>query len=148
MLDDPGLSRQWVLRRLQRALTLDLAAGAYRRGLRRFARQTDGAFLRRFETAAADRCETARTMIRELGSTPYSSVGLARLAARLGGTVSAAVGAFAWRPLLRRLVDETVAEYDALAAFLDDAVGVPTGLAERIRVHEDEIRAEAEWLRR
>ena len=41
--DHPDLSRQWVLRRLQRALTTDLAAAGLLRGLASSARRADRA---------------------------------------------------------------------------------------------------------
>lgn len=128
MLDNPDLSRQWVLRRLQRALTLDLAAAAWQGGIATTAGATHRAGVRSLAEHAQQRTVVLRRLISELGSEPYSSIGLARAAARIGGLLTGIVGRWAWQPFVRQLAEHTLSEYDVLRAFVDGANGVEIDL--------------------
>lgn len=132
LLEDPDLSRQWVLRRLQRALTLDLAATALESGIAVTARDPDRETARLLAGDARRRSEVIRTLIETLGSVPYSSIGLARAGARVGGTLLGLLGGWAWRMPLRKLATHTLSEYDALLAFVDGAEGIELDLTAQV----------------
>lgn len=129
MLEDPDLSRQWVLRRLQRALALDRAGAALRRGISSTARGPARDTVARYAEHAQARAAAVADAIGRSGGVPYSSVGLARAASRAGGTVLGLLGARAWAPLVLRLAQHTLSEYESLAALLKDAPGVPAEMA-------------------
>ena len=132
LFDEPSISRQWVLRRLQQALTTDLAAGAFQRGLSRSCRRADRGLLSQLAEAAETRADAVREMITDEGGIPYQSIGLARACSRLGGTILGPL-AIAWRPGLRLLAEHTLQEYDALAAQVSTAPGISDELAPRAR---------------
>lgn len=131
LFDDPGHSRQWVLRRLQRALTLDLAAAALMRGISATAR-ADAKTARLAALAAQSRADGVRGIITGLGSVPYSSVGLARAAASTGGRLLGLLGSWSWRYPTRRLAEHTYSEYDLLRAFIEGSTGVDQELAAEV----------------
>ncbi len=131
--DHPDLSRQWVLRRLQRALTTDLAAAALLSGLSSSARRPHRATLAELGSGTAARAETLRALIRELGSAPYSSMGLARGLCTAGGYALGWAGVALWRSCVRRLAAHTLSEYDLLIGLVDGAGGVDPRLVERLR---------------
>ena len=124
MLDEPQLSRQWVVRRMQRALTIDRTAAALLRGLAHGGGARRPALARAAEEAAG-RAERLLELIRAIGSVPYPSWGVASTAARWAGRFAARLP-WSWqRYALRRLAAFTLAEYDALRAFVRTAVGIP-----------------------
>jgi hypothetical protein len=131
IFDEPSISRQWVLRRLQRALTTDLAAAAFQSGISRTCRRDRRAQVAALAAAGQARADTVRTLIESEGSVPYQSIGMARLGARVGGTLVGIVGAWVWGPVLRRLAEHLLQEYDLLIAFIRDAPGVSPALAAR-----------------
>ena len=133
MLDDPGLSRQWILRRLQRALTLDRAGAALHRGIASTGRGPVAVAVARRAVHAEGRADALTEAIGRIGAVPYSSVGLARAVCRLGGAALGLLGARVWSPVVRRLGDHTLAEYESLAAFVNDAPGVPADLSTTVR---------------
>ncbi len=137
MLDHPQLTRQWLLRRLQRALTFDLATAAFRLGLAGTARGSSSTVLATHGQRAKARAESISAAIVQLGSAPYSSLGLSRAAARLGGGVLGLAGEWAWRPLLQRLAHHTLSEYDTLRGFLRGQSDLPLA---------DLNRASAKWM--
>ncbi len=128
LFDEPSISRQWVLRRLQKALTTDLAAGAFETGLSRSCSRPDRELLSELAEAAETRAGTVREMIIVEGGTPYQSIGLARACSRVGGLFLGPL-AFAWRPGLRLLAEHTLQEYDALLAQVRTAPGISDQLA-------------------
>jgi len=130
LFDEPSISRQWVLRRLQQALTTDLAAGAFQAGLSRACPRADRELLGELATAAQTRARTVREMITDEGGTPYQSIGLAQACSRVGGLLLGPL-AFAWRPGLRMLAEHTLQEYDALVSQVRTAPGISDGLAPR-----------------
>lgn len=131
--DHPDLSRQWVLRRLQRALTTDLAAAAMLRGLATSVARPDRPFLGGLASGAAGRAGKLRELIIELGSLPYSSIGLSQRLSTVGGYALGWTGAALWRPCIRRLAAHMLSEYDLLVGLVDGAGGVDPRLAERLR---------------
>lgn len=146
MLDEPSLSRQWVVRRLQRAYMVDRWGGAFRSGLVRSAPSESAAALRSHAEAAHRRAETVRAAIHEMGSVPYASLGVLRFLSGLGGRL---LGRLTPNLALRHLVRIsrfTLGEYDALVALSDEAPGVPDSLAERLRSLLIGSRAEVDWL--
>ena len=72
IFEEPSLSRQWVVRRLQRALTVERWAGPARDGLAHGAET-----LRGHGTTSAGRAEILESLIRDVGSEPYPSYGIA-----------------------------------------------------------------------
>ncbi len=131
LFDEPGLSRQWVLRRLQRALTLDLAAAALQRGIAATTRR-DATVASQLAQAAQERADTVRQLVESLGSAPYSSLGLARAAAATGGRLMGLLGSWSWRRAVERLAEHTLSEYDLLRVLVDGAPGVDPGLVDRV----------------
>lgn len=130
LFDEPSISRQWVLRRLQKALTTDLAAGAFHAGLSRSCPRADRQLLEELAQAADARASTVREMITHEGGTPYQSVGLAQACSRVGGFLLGPLP-FAWRPGLRLLAEHTLQEYNALVAQVRTAPGISDELAPR-----------------
>jgi len=128
IFDEPSISRQWVLRRLQQVLTTDLAAAAFERGLGRSCSRPNSDLLVELAAAAAHRAEIVRALILGEGGTPYQSIGFARAASYFGGLV---LGPFSlvWRPGVRMLAEHTMQEYDTLVAHLRTAPGVSPDLA-------------------
>jgi hypothetical protein len=129
IFEEPSISRQWVLRRLQRALTTDLAAASFQRGISKTCRRDRRAIVAALAASGESRADRLRTLITSEGSVPYQSIGMARLGARFGGGLIGIVGAWAWAPLLRRLTEHMLQEYDLLVAFARDAPGVSADLA-------------------
>jgi len=119
-----------VLRRLQQALTTDLAAGAFETGLSRSCPGADRELLSELADAAETRAGAVREMIIAEGGTPYQSIGLARACSRVGGLLLGPL-AFAWRPGLRMLAEHTLQEYDALVSQVSTAPGISGQLAPR-----------------
>ena len=133
LFDHPDLSRQWVLRRLQRALTADLAAAALLSGLAASVRKRHRPLLTDLASGAAARAARLREVIIELGSAPYSSIGLGRRLSMVGGFALGWTGAAVWRPCIRHLVAHMLSEYDLLIGLTDGAEGVSSRLVERLR---------------
>lgn len=143
MLDDPSHSRQWVARRLQRALTVERWAAPARAGL---ARRDEAGVLAAQAQASARRAVQLEALIRDLGSVPYRSHGVgapfARAATALLGALSGRLAA----RVARRIAEHTLAEYRALQAFAEDAPGVPAGLTARIAPLQQEALVELREL--
>ena len=133
LLKHPNHSRQWVLRRLQRALTLDLAAAAFEHGIARATRTARRSTIAGVAAGTAERASVVSSLIGELGSAPYSSIGLARGCAQTGGVLLGWIGPWAWRPALTRLAEHTLSEYDVLVALVDGAAGIDVDLVPRLK---------------
>lgn len=146
MLDEPSLSRQWLARRLQRALMLDTCGAALRRGIGRGAGIDDGV-VDVHAASAEHRAATVAATIRTVGSEPYSSLRVSSWLATMAGRTLGLLGPWAWRSLLQRLADHTLSEYDALTALADGAPEAPEGLAGRLHSLVPTIEAEVESLR-
>lgn len=140
MLEDPVISRQWVLRRLQKTLTADLAVAGFVRGLESHAGERWSEALACAEERISDRARRVRELIEHEGGTPYSSVGLGRAASRVGGWLLGLLGHRLWRPLLLRFAEQSYAELDGLAAFARGAPGVSERVAEGIAPEVDRAR--------
>lgn len=143
MLDDPAHSRQWVARRLQRALTVERWGAPARAGL---ARADRGDVLAAQARAAEQRAAELQALIRDVGSVPYPSHGigapLARAATALLGALSRSLSARA----ARRIAEHTLAEYRALQAFVEGAPGVAPELSTRIAPLHRQAAAELQEL--
>lgn len=148
MLQDPALSRQWILRRLQKALTADLAILSLVTGLERSAGDDWAPMLALARESLHSRAALEEGLIRREGGMPYSSVGLARRASRLGGRLLGVLGARAWRPLLVRLTEHSYAELDALVAFTRGAPGISEQMAGDLAPEVERSRQILERLRR
>ena len=131
--DHPDLSRQWVLRRLQRALTIDLAAAALLSGLATSVQKCHQPLLSSLANSSAARAETLRSLILELDSAPYSSIGLGRKVSTVGGFALGWTGAAIWRPCVRRLTEHMLSEFDLLISLADGAGGIDSHLVDRLR---------------
>lgn len=147
MLDDPGLSRQWVLRRLQKQLTTDRALHALEAGIARTAHPRARPMLHELATTTAARAEHLRRLVEAEGGAPYSSIGMARAASRLAGLALGLAGAWAWRALVVRLTTQAYAELDALTALARGAPGVSPDLAAALEPRLAGARADLERLR-
>ena len=115
MLEDPGLSRQWILRRLQRALSTDRLGAALRFALKRGIGTSLREGLQRHAEATAQRTVVLEGLIRQLGGEPYFSLGVSTTLARGAGWIT---GVFGGRGLsltiVQRLAHHSLAEYEAL----------------------------------
>lgn len=146
MLEDPSLSRQWVARRLQRALSLEYWGGAARRGLAR-SRGSLGPLMAAHAASSASRANDLEAMIRKIGSTPYPSWGLgARLTPPVIGGFARLGAALAGR-LARVLAEHTLSEYRTLEAFIEDAPGVAPEIGQRVAPMRTQAAAELTALR-
>lgn len=141
MLDEPALSRQWVLRRLQKILSADLAVAAMLDGIVRTAKSEHRETLRPLARQTADRARLVRGRIEAEGGRPYSSVGLARRLSRLGGRVLGFLGPWSWRPILRWSLEQSYAELDALAALTRSVEGIDPATAHALEPEVDKARA-------
>ena len=93
IFDEPSISRQWVARRLQRALTVERWGGPARTGLSRLGGEAGRLLLEHGQTAGK-RAQTLESLIRDVGAEPYFSVGIGapttRFATALLGRTKAA----------------------------------------------------------
>ena len=132
MLEDPGLSRQWVLRRMQRALTLDRVGSAWRAGLAGSEPDHAGAVMQEAAAGATARADTMEALIRSVGGAAYSSIGLSPLLARWLGAGLRWLGSWAWLTLACRLARHMLSEYTNLVALIHGAAAAPPGSTKRL----------------
>lgn len=144
MLEDPGLLRQWVLRRLQRAYMIDLWGASFRHGMARGS-AVPGGEVGRFARAADERARDVEELIRDLGSVPYRQLGVVRRLCYVAGRLLGLGGAALAHPALRRLSAFTASEYNALVGLADEAPGLPPGLADRLDALLSKARSEVDW---
>ncbi len=147
MLDEPSLSRQWVARRLQRALSVERWCGPLREGFARSPSKT-GEILRTHGASAADRALRLESLIREIGGEPYGSWGLGAKTARFGGRLVPMLSLGLTRRAARLVAEHTLAEYEALDAIVQDAPGIDGMLAEAIEPMGTQVASELEELGR
>jgi hypothetical protein len=131
MLDEPSLSRQWVARRLQRALTVERWGGPARTGLSRL-RGKEGRLLVEQGQAAEKRALILESLIREIGAEPYSTLGIGAPTTRLASALLGRTSGYLARRLATLIAEHTLSEYRALEAFVQDAPGVPAGIFDRV----------------
>ncbi len=145
MLDDPALSRQWVARRLQRALSVELWGAPLRVGL---AGGKDGPhrILAVHAAAAEARAQRLVEPIRLLGSEPYSALGVSPPLTRAAGRALAAVSRGMADRTAEWLAEHTLSEYEALNAFVEDAPGIPAEIAYAIVPLQQQVLEEARSL--
>ena len=146
MLDEPSISRQWVARRLQRALSIERWCGSLREG---FARKPDrlGQILRTHSCNAESRALSLESMIRATGSEPYGSWGLGfKSAARLGGSILAHLSLRLKYVTAELVAKHTLSEYVSLVAFLEDAPGIDRALPDAIEPMQVQTLYELEEL--
>lgn len=146
MLEDPSLSRQWVARRLQRALSLEYWGGAARRGLARGGSPLAG-LMAEHATHSAARAADLTILIQDIGSSPYPGWGIgARLTAPLTRGIALTSSGLA-RRLARMLAEHTLSEYRNLEAFVEDAPGVAPEMRERVGPMHEQAGNELTALR-
>lgn len=145
MLDEPSLSRQWVARRLQRALSVERWGAPLRVGLARVGGER-GSTLSNHGSAAARRALALEELIREVGAEPYAewSVGarLTRAASSLVGRGSTAAS----RRIALLMAEHTLSEYRTLEALVQEAPGVPADLLDAVTPMYDECARELKEL--
>lgn len=145
MLDEPSLSRQWVARRLQRALSVERWGAPLRVGLARVGGE-GGRTLSNHGDTAARRARVLEELIREVGAEPYGawSVGahLTRAAASLVGHGSTGAS----RRIALLMAEHTLSEYRALEALVQEAPGVPADLHDAVTPMIDESARELREL--
>ena len=147
MLDEPSLSRQWVTRRLQRALSVERWCWALRGGFARKPGRT-GQILREHSDNSESRALRLESMIREAGSEPYGTSGLGFKAARLGGSVLAHLSLRLMYQAAELIAEHTLSEYVSLMAFLEDATGFDRALPEAIKPMHLQALVELEELKK
>ncbi|HEX9698023.1 MAG TPA: hypothetical protein VGD06_01070 [Acidobacteriota bacterium] len=146
MLEEPSLSRQWVARRLQRALALERWGSPLRRGLARLP-GPPGEALASQALAAEERAARLDELIRRVGSTPYPAGRIgAPIARRLAATLARASVELGWRAATR-LAAHTLSEYASLAAFIDGAAGIPDDIGAALAPLRDQVEDEMNRLR-
>ena len=145
MLDEPSLSRQWVARRLQRALSVERWCGPLREG---FARNPSdsGEILRAHGASAADRAHKLESLIREMGGEPYGSWGLGANTARFGGRLVPLLSLRLTRHAAMLIAEHTLSEYQALDAIVQGAAGIDNTLSEAIEPMGTQVASELEEL--
>ncbi len=145
MLDDPALSRQWVARRLQRALSVERWGTPLRVGL---AGGKDGPhrILALHAAAAEARAQRLVELIRLLGSEPYSVLGVSPPLTRTAGRTLAALSRRLADRAAEWLAEHTLGEYDALEAFMEDALGIPAEISYAIAPLHQQVLEEVRSL--
>lgn len=132
MLDEPSLSRQWIVRRLQRALGMEQRHASLWAGMAGRAGKRWDSVVRASSESAAARAATLVAAIEELGSAPYPTV---RIAGSLWSAAGWLLGTASRRAAVytsRRAAAHALAEYVALSALVDGAAGVPESFIETV----------------
>lgn len=146
MLEDPSLSRQWVARRLQRALSLEYWGGPARAGLAR-CKGPLAALMADHATHSLARRNALEALIRDIGSHPYSSWGIgARVTPSATGCVAMISRGLAAR-VASMLAEHTLSEYRTLEAFVEDAPGVTAEIRHRVGPMQRQVSGELAALR-
>ena len=145
MLDEPSLSRQWVARRLQRALTVERWGGPARCGLARVGGET-GQLLSGHGDSSRTRAAALEELIREVGSEPYPSWGIGAPTTKFAAAVLGSTSGYLSKRLAHIIAEYTLSEYRALGAFVEDALGVPADLGTHVAPLYEQSSREFESL--
>ena len=98
---------------------------------------------------AESRALRLESMIRETGSEPYGSWGLAfKATARLGGSALAHLSLRLMYQAAELIAEHTLSEYVNLMAFLEDATGIDRALPEAIKPMHLQALVELEELKK
>ena len=128
IFDEPSISRQWVARRLQRALSIERWGGAVRGGFGAIP-GAPGVLLARHADQAAGRAAVIYEQIESIGATPYGHITLLASLTRGAAGLFARVGRPFARKLALMLAEHTLSEYENLGALAEGAPGVPPEIA-------------------
>lgn len=145
MLDEPSLSRQWVARRLQRALSVERWGAPLRAGLARIGGE-HGRTLSQHGKNAAQRARGLEALIRSIGSEPYGSWGVGAPLTRAAAALVAYTGTTVTRRVSLLMAEHTLSEYSALEALVQKAPGVPEDLFDALTPMHDESEREFRQL--
>lgn len=145
MLDEPSLSRQWVARRLQRALSVERWGAPLRAGLARTGGER-GRTLGEHGENAAQRARALEALIRSIGSEPYGSWGVGAPLTRAAATLVARTSTTVTRRVSLLMAEHTLSEYSALEALVQKAPGVPEDLFDALTPMHDESEREFRQL--
>lgn len=143
---EPSISRQWVARRLQRALTVERWGGPARTGLSRLGGTVGGLLLEHGQTAGK-RAQTLEYLIREIGAEPYFALGIGAPSTRFAAALLGRTSGYLSYRIATLIAEHTQSEYRALEAFVQDAPGVSNEIFDRVTpmraqsVHELEALA-------
>ncbi len=146
IFDEPSISRQWVARRLQRALTVERWGGPARTGLSHLGGEA-GRLLLEHGQAAGKRAQTLESLIRDVGAEPYYAVGIGAPTTRFATALLGRTNGYLAHRLATLIATHTQSEYCALEAFVQDAPGVSADIFDRVTpmraqcVHELEALA-------
>ena len=102
--------------------------------------------LARQARSSRNRAERLQQMIRSVGSEPYRSFGIGAPFAWVGGWLVGSVSTRLQVTIARRLANHAWAEYESLAAFIEDAEGIPEDLPDAVLQLRSEVAREAEIL--
>jgi hypothetical protein len=141
MLDEPTLSRQWVARRLQRALSVERWGAPLRSGLSRVG-GAPGDTLRGHGETAANRARILEDLIREIGSEPYGSWGIGAKVTRAAASLVGHSSSAATRRIALLMAEHTMSEYRALEAVVQESPGVSFDLLTTVTPLRDESARE------
>ncbi len=141
MLDEPTLSRQWVARRLQRALSVERWGAPLRQGLS-YAGGSRGSTLGDHGERASRRADVLEALIREVGAEPYGSLGIAPRLTRAAAAIVGRTSSAATRKIALLMAEHTMSEYRALTALVQDAPGIGFDLLEAVRPMSEETARE------
>ncbi len=132
MLDEPSLSRQWIVRRLQRALSMENRHAPLNQGMARRIGAPWDSVVSESSSSARERARTIAEIIEELGISPYPTLAFARPLCSTAGWLLGSVGPRVALFASRRASSHALAEYVALAALVDGAEGVPEKLIDSV----------------
>jgi len=144
---EPSISRQWVARRLQRALTVERWGGPARTGLSHL-RGEGGRLLLAHGRTAGKRAQTLELLIREVGAEPYFAFGIGAPTTRFTTALLGRTSGYLAHRLATLIAEHTLSEYRALEAFVQDAPGVPADIFDRVTPMRAQSADELEALAR
>ncbi len=132
MLDEPSLSRQWIVRRLQRALSMEYRHAPLWEGMAARIGAPWDSVARQSAGSARERARAIAEIIDGLGSSPYPTFGFAQPLCSAAGLLLGLVSRRAALSTSRRASSHALAEYVGLAALADGAEGVPEDLFDAV----------------
>ena len=147
IFDEPSISRQWVARRLQRALTVERWGGPARTGLSRVAGK-EGRLLVEQGKSAEERTRVLESLIRDVGAEPYSTLGIGAPTTRFITALLGRTSGYLTRRLANLIAEHTLSEYRSLEALVENAPGVPADLLDRVTPMRAQSAEELEALAR